>query len=124
MWHITFAGVPDFSHARIARLSGSVPCLAMTHAYFRAEHEIGILADRFGASINLREVDVVEFGNRERGEADIGDMNECVKARASLGHYVAAEGRKIVRAGIAAEPQVVVHWWVTSSSAGIPMAEP
>lgn len=71
------------------------------HAYFRAEHEIGILADRFGASINLREVDVVEFGNRERGEADIGDMNECVKARASLGHYVAAEGRKIVRAGIA-----------------------
>jgi hypothetical protein len=35
MWHMIFAPVPDFSHAKMARLSGSVPCLAMTFSDMR-----------------------------------------------------------------------------------------
>jgi hypothetical protein len=35
IWHITFAPVADLSHAAIARLSGSVPCFAMTFSDMR-----------------------------------------------------------------------------------------
>ena len=35
MWHITLAGTPDISHAWTARLSGSVPFLAITFSLIR-----------------------------------------------------------------------------------------
>ena len=35
MWHITLPPVPDSSQARIARCSGSRPCLAITFSDMR-----------------------------------------------------------------------------------------
>jgi hypothetical protein len=35
MWHITFPFVPDISHAAIARLRGSRPCLSITFSDIR-----------------------------------------------------------------------------------------
>jgi broad specificity phosphatase PhoE len=38
MWHITLAPVPAFSHALIARLSGSSPFLAIDICFERLDH--------------------------------------------------------------------------------------
>ena len=35
MWHMTLAPVPAFSQAMMARLSGSMPCLAITFSDMR-----------------------------------------------------------------------------------------
>ena len=71
------------------------------HADFGAKHDIRVLADRSGAGVHLRKIDIVKLGNRKRRESDIGNMYKCVESRATLRHDVAAEGRKIIGASIA-----------------------
>jgi hypothetical protein len=70
------------------------------HANFGANHDIRVLADRSGARVHLRKIDIVKLGNRKRCESDIGNMYKCVESRATLRHDVAAEGRKIIGASI------------------------
>lgn len=72
----------------------------LRHAYFGAECNISVFTDRLGAGVHLREIDVVELGNRERCQPDIGDMYESVKPRAGLPHNEASEGGEIIRAGV------------------------
>ena len=104
MWHMTLAPVPAASHAAIARLSGSRPCLAITFSDMRTltpSTMSAFSATALRGRVGLREVDVVELGHRERRQPDIGDVHERVEPRARLRHHVAAEGREIVGAGIA-----------------------
>jgi hypothetical protein len=49
----------------------------------------------------LRIIDVVELGDRERGEPVVGDMQERVHPRPGLRDDEAAEGGEIVHAGVA-----------------------
>ena len=58
------------------------------------------------------------------GEPDVGDVHEGVEARARRRDDEAAEGGEVVRAGVARDIAVVVPWNGTSSSAGMPIAEP
>ncbi len=71
------------------------------HAHLDAEHDVGVLGHRLGGGVDLREIDVVELGDREAGEADVGDVHERVEARARLRHDGAAEGGEVVGAGVA-----------------------
>ena len=128
MWHMTLAPVPARSQARIARLQRLEAVLGdhvLGHAHLDADHHVGVLGDGPGAGVDLRVVDVVELGHREGGEPACW---RCAQRRrgacAGLRRDVAAEGREVVRAGIARRDQVVVPWKGTSSSAGMPMAEP
>jgi hypothetical protein len=71
------------------------------HAHLDAQHHVGVLGNRLGGRVDLRKVDIVELGDRERRQSHIGDVHEGVKAGARLRDDVAAEGRKVVGAGIA-----------------------
>ncbi len=73
----------------------------LRHPDFDAEQEIRILGQRHGAGVDLRVVDVVEFGDREARQAVIGDMDEGVNPCPRLRHDVAAQRRDIVDAGVA-----------------------
>ena len=81
----------------------------LRHAHLDAQRDIGVLADRFGAGVNLGEIDVVEFGDRERGQSGVRDMDERVEPRARLPDDVAAECRKVIGAGSPPDTQFVVH---------------
>ncbi len=71
------------------------------HAHLHAEHDVGVLCDRLGRSVDLGEIDVVELRHRERRQTEVGDMHECVEPRARRRHDVAAKGGEVVGAGIA-----------------------
>ena len=71
------------------------------HAHFDAQHHVGVLGDRLRGGVDLREIDVVKLGDRERRQPHIGDVHKGVKTRARLRDDVAAECREIVGAGIA-----------------------
>ena len=73
----------------------------LRHPHFHAEQEIRIFGQRHRAGVHLRIVDIVEFGDREAGQAVIGDMDEGVNPRARLRHDVTAQRREIVDAGVA-----------------------
>ena len=73
----------------------------LRHPHLYAEQEIGIFGQRHRAGFHLRIVDVVEFGDREAGQAVIGDVDEGVNPRPRLRHDVTAQRREVVDAGIA-----------------------
>ena len=104
IWHMTLPAVPRLLAGQdraLERLEAVLGDHVLGHAHLHAEHHVGILGQRLGGGIHLREIDVVELGHRERRQPGIGDMHERVKPRARLRHDVAAEGREIVGAGIA-----------------------
>ena len=70
------------------------------HAHFDTQHHVGILGDRLGGDVDLREVDVVKLGHRERREAHIRNMDKGVETCACLRDDVAAESREIVGASV------------------------
>ena len=105
MWHMILAVGAGF----LARQDGAPERLeavlgdhVLRHAHLGAECDVGVLADRPGAGIDLREIDVVELGDRERREARVGDVDERIEPRARLPDDVAAERREVVGAGVAA----------------------
>src|SRR3982750_4721736 len=90
--------VPDFSHAMMARFSGSVPCLAMTFSDMRTLAPIAMSAF---SPIARAQASSVELGNRKRRQAGVGDMDERIEPGARLRHDMTAERREVVGAGIA-----------------------
>ena len=73
----------------------------LRHPDLHAEQEIRIFGQRHRAGFHLRIIDVVEFGDREAGQAVVGDMDEGVNPRPRLRHDVAAQRGEVVDAGIA-----------------------
>ena len=70
------------------------------HAHLRAQHHIGVLCNRAGRDIGLRKVDVVELGNREARQSDVGYVHEGIDSGARLPRDVAAKRSKVVGTGI------------------------
>ena len=89
---------PDGALERLGAVLGDD---VLRHAHLDADRDVGVLGDRLGAGVHLREVDVVELGDRERRQADVGDVDEGVEPRARLRHDVAAEGGEVVGARVA-----------------------
>ena len=87
--------------AALQRLQAVLGDHVLRHPHLDAEQEIRIFRQRHGAGFDLRVVDVVELGDREAGQAVIGDMDEGINPGARLRHDVAAQGREIVDAGVA-----------------------
>ena len=101
---IILAGQPHISQAwmpRFERLEAVLEDDVLRHPHLDADQEIRIFGQRHGAGFDLRVVDVVELGDRERRQSVIGDMDEGVDPRPRLRHDVAAQRREIVDAGIA-----------------------
>ena len=71
------------------------------HAHLDADRHVGVLCERFGAGLHLREVDVIELWHREGREPDIRDVHESVEPGARLRRDVSAKGREVVRARVA-----------------------
>jgi hypothetical protein len=111
----------------MARFSGSRPVLGddvLRHPDLHAEQEIRIFGQRHRAGFDLRIIDVVELGDREAGQAVVGDVDEGVNPRPRLRHDVTAQRGEIVDAGIARRHHRGGACACTSSSAGMPIAEP
>ena len=73
----------------------------LRHPHLDAEQEIRIFGQRHRAGFHLRVIDVVELGDREAGQAVVGDVDEGVNPRPRLRHDVAAQRGEIVDAGVA-----------------------
>jgi hypothetical protein len=67
---------------------------------FAAQHHIGVLCNRAGRDIGLRKVDVVELGNREARQSDVGYVHEGIDSGARLPRDEAAKRSKVVGTGI------------------------
>src|SRR5215471_4291353 len=52
------------------------------HAHLDSERDVGVFGHRTRGGLDLRKVDVEELSYRESGQADVGDVDESVKARA------------------------------------------
>ena len=87
--------------ARFERLEPVLEDDVLRHPHLDADQEVLVLGQRHGAGFDLRIVDVVEFGDRERGQAVVGDVDEGIDPRPRLRHDVASQRREIVDAGIA-----------------------
>ncbi len=94
--------------AHLAGLDGALERLepvleddVLRHPHLDADQEVLVLRQRHGAGFDLRIVDIVEFGDRERGQAVVGDVDEGIDPRPRLRHDVATQRREIVDAGIA-----------------------
>ena len=73
----------------------------LAHAHLGAKNDVGVLGNRARSSIDLREIDIVEFGDRKSGEPMVGDVHKGIEARPGRRHNEAPEGGDVVGAGIA-----------------------
>ena len=87
--------------AALQRLEAVLGDDVLRHPHLDAEQEIRIFRQRHRAGLHLRIIDIVELGDREAGQAVIGDMDEGVNPRPRLRHDVAAQRCEIVDAGVA-----------------------
>ena len=85
----------------LQRLDAMLGDDVLRHPHLDPEQEVRIFRQRHRAGFHLRIVDVVELGDREAGQAVIGDVDEGVNPRPRLRHDVAAQRREVVDAGIA-----------------------
>ena len=86
------------------RLSGSSPCFedhVLRHPHLDADQKIRVLGERHGAGFHLRVVDIVELGDREGGQAVVGDVDEGIDPCARLRHDIAAQRGEVVDPGVA-----------------------
>ncbi len=97
----TGAGLFTCRNRPLQRLQSVLGDDVLRHADLDADHHVGIFRDRLCGGVYLREVDVVELGDRERREPHIGDVHERVETGARLRHHVAAERSEIVGPGVA-----------------------
>ena len=87
--------------ATLQRLEAVLEDDVLGHPDFHADQEIRIFGETHRAGFDLRIVDVVEFGDRERGEAVVGDVQEGVHPRPRLCDDEPAQRGEIVHARIA-----------------------
>ena len=92
-----FAGLD----AALERLDAVLEDHVLRHPDLDADQEVRVFGERHRAGFDLRVVDVVEFGHRERRQAVIGDMEEGIHPRPRLRDDVAPQRGEIVDAGIA-----------------------
>ena len=79
------------------------------HAHLRAQHHIGVLCNRAGRDIGLRKVDVIELGNREARQSDVGYVHEGIDSRARRPAMKRRNAAKLLAPASPADTQVVVH---------------
>ena len=71
------------------------------HAYFDAEHRIGVFCHSARSNVNLRVVNVEKLRHRKPCQTCIGNMHKSKLARAPSGHNKAAVRSEIVGTSIA-----------------------
>ena len=127
MWHITLAPVPAFSQAWTARLSGSRPCRAMTFSDIRTLMPITMSAFSATALAATSTCAKSMLNSSGTGKPPRPMLAMCTKAYIRVRVWATMcrrKAAKLLAPASPAETTVVVPWNGTSSSAGMPIADP
>ena len=92
-----FAG-PDRA---LERLDAMACDHVLRHAHLDADGKVGVLCERLCRDFGLREIDIEQFADRKRRQADVGDVHESKDPRSRLSRRVPAVGGEGARARVA-----------------------